>query len=289
MAEKESVTIEEVSKYLNFNPTEDWEKVKAQLDETYVKATAEAIEQRSELYGSILGKANHEFLKTIKKFAKDAGVEVTWSEFEGKKSTEVLEEIGQQITGKVSEYTETLAEKEKEIAEAKKSGASAKDVEKLTAELETWKNKHEETEGLLNTTKTQFEEFQNNVEAEKKQFKISQFERDAWNNIKLATKSDYERKGFEQELKSKYQLELDNDNLVVKDKEGKRIPNPTKHGEFMGWKDVIEHEAKGANLLDENPHSGKQPKNTPPPPIPSNNGEGKKYVRPQLKSSFGVE
>lgn len=280
-----AVELEQIAKYLSINTEEEWETVKSQLDEAYVKATAEAIEQRSELYGSILGKANHEFLKTIKKFAKDAGVDVTWSEFEGKKSTEVLEEIGQQITGKVTEYTATLGEKEKELAEAKKSGASAKDVEKLTAELDSWKVKHEETEGLLNTTKTQFEQFQNNVETEKKQFKIGQFEREAWTGVKLATKSDYERKGFEQELKTKYQLELDNDNLVVKDKEGKRIPNPTKHGEFMGWQDVIKLEADKANLLDKNPHTDKVIKNTAPPAIPLTNGQQTQSQRP-IRSAF---
>lgn len=261
-----------LSEYLNLNLDRDWNEVKADLDKTYIKIdtdkplnTVLLIEsQHPELHKSILGKYSGSTKAQLKKLANEIGVELTWAELEDAKSAEVLEKMIELTTEKVTGYQSQLSELEAKVKEAQKSGASAKDIEAAQKQVDEWKQKFEDTNQLLETTKTEFTTFKQEKENAEKSFKINHFKNEAYNGIKLKTSSDYEHKGFIQDIENKYQLELEGDEVVVRNREGQRVPNPEKHGSFMSYADVVKLEAAQAKLLDENPHSGKQ---IVPPPV----------------------
>jgi hypothetical protein len=274
------VTVEDLAKYLEINPNQDLSEVKKEIDQKFVRADVKVIQEKHpDLYSSIMGKANHAILSKVKNLAQNVGVDVTWSDFEGKQTVEVIEAVNEQIMGKVSGYTTTVQELENQLKEAKKSGASAKDVEALTAELKVERKKNQDTAGLLEETKNTFEQYKNEVANREKEFKINTYKSESYKGLNLKTNSDYERKGFFQDLESKYKLELDGDEVIVRDAEGKRVSNPEKNGTFLSLAEVAALEADKAGLLNKNPHDGKPAGNQKPPAIPAGT-ETKEVWRP---------
>jgi phage-related minor tail protein len=270
-------TKEEIFKYLELNPESDWKEVKAAFDEKFVKADPSVIKSRTELYGGLLAEVNGAILGKVKGLAKSLGIELTSEDIKDKKTVEVIEFLNAKSEGVLSGYTTKLSELETEVKDAKKSGASAKDVEKLQQEVEAWKQKHNDVNGLLQNTVTEFDSYKNNVAEKENNFVISQYKNAEISKVKLKTASDYERKGWLSEVDSKYQLQRDGDNVIVRDKEGKQVPNPDKAGAFMTYSEVLLKEAKEAKLLDDNPHTGKTIQRPQPAAIPGAES-GEKYV-----------
>jgi hypothetical protein len=268
---------EEIFKYLELNPESDWKEVKAAFDEKFVKADASVIKGRDELYGSLLAEVNGAMMSKVKGFAKSLGIELNGEEIKGKKTTEVMELLTAKSDEVLGGYKTKLNELETEVKDAKKSGASAKDVEKLQAEVDSWKQKHEEVNGLLTNTAKEFEGFKSTVAEKENQFVINQYKSAEISKVKLKTASEYEKKGWLSEIDAKYQLQRDGESVVVRDKEGKQIPNPDKAGSFMTYSQVLEKEARDAKLLDDNIHSGKVITRTQVAAIPDAS-QGEKYV-----------
>lgn len=250
-------TKEEIFKYLELNPEADWKEVKAAFDEKFIKADPQVIKQRTELYGGLLAESNGAILSKVKGLAKSLGVELSGDEIKDKKTVEVIEFLNSKSDEIVGGYKTKLTELETEVKEAKKSGASAKDVEKLQQEVESWKQKHEEKNDAWVKTSAEFEGFKSTVAERENQFVINQYKESEISKVKLKTASDYEKKGWLSEIDSKYVLQRDGDSVVVRDKEGKQIPNPAKAGSFMTYSEILTFEAKEAKLLNDNPHDGR--------------------------------
>jgi hypothetical protein len=65
--------------------------------------------------------------------------------------------------------------------------------------------------------------------------------------------SDIQRVGFESYLNSNFQLDLDEkDGLIIKDKEGKLIPNPNKAGSFLSPVEILDQIADKNGLKKKN-------------------------------------
>jgi hypothetical protein len=82
--------------------------------------------------------------------------------------------------------------------------------------------------------------------------------------ISTKLKSDMsvvERKGFEADIKE-FIIDFDEkENVFVKDKEGKRIPNPNKAGSFLSLEEALEAKANELGLIKKNNGQGGTPVN----------------------------
>jgi hypothetical protein len=193
---------EEIFKYLELNPESDWKEIKAAFDEKFVKADPSVIKGRDELYGSLLAEVNGAMMSKVKGFAKSLGIELNGEEIKGKKTTEVMELLTAKTDDVLGGYKTKLTELETEVKEAKRSGASAKDVEKLQSEVDSWKQKHEEVNGLLTNTAKEFEGFKSTVAEKENQFLINQDKSAEISKVKLKTASEYEKKGLTWKLET---------------------------------------------------------------------------------------
>lgn len=284
MAEDNS-NIKQLSEYLDLNLDRDWKEVKADLDKSYIKLDSDKPQNtvlqiesnHPELHKAMIGKYSGSTKHQLKKLANDLGVEITWSELEDAKSTEVIDKIRELATEKVGSYQTQLTDLEQRVKDAQKSGASAKDIEAAQKQVDEWKQKYEDTNQLLEGSVKELEDYKKTQEETTRINKIKETKEKVYGSVKLKTNSDWEKNGFIQDIESKYQLDVDGDEVVVRDKEGKRVPNPEKHGSFMSYADVVKTEAAKAKLLDESPHTGK-PAYTPPVPTPNrDNGAPKKH------------
>jgi predicted nucleic acid-binding Zn-ribbon protein len=250
---------EKLVKYLEVNPEQDWDAIKADVDSRFIPATFEAVSANKELHGKILGKYQGTTLTELNKFAKGVlGLELEEKEFADKSNIEVIRLLGEKYSASKSGLTDELKTLKEELAEAKKSGGSAKDIAKLQAEIEATQTKYNDLKGLHESTIKEFEDHKKNVDTERGTWKVEQKWKETLSSVKLKTKNDFERNGFLADFKQKYVTEIDGEDAVVRDaKTNERIKHPEAHGKFMGLTDLFTLEAKKAGLLDDNPHNGR--------------------------------
>jgi len=59
--------------------------------------------------------------------------------------------------------------------------------------------------------------------------------------------------GFDTLIKSSFKFDIgENDEFLVLDSNGQKVPNPTKTGVYLGLSEVLEMEAKKQNMLKQN-------------------------------------
>lgn len=292
MAE-DSEKLKKLSEYLDMNLEGDISEIKATFDKSYIKLDSEKPQNtvlqiesnHPDLYKSIVGKYSGTTKHQLKKLANDLGVELTWSELEDAKSTDVVEKIRELAMEKVTGYQTQLSDYEIKIKEAQKNGASAKDIEAAQKQVDEWKQKYEDTAGLLESAKTEFDSFKTQQEEGQRKSAINQIKSKVQESVKLKTSSPYEKKGFIQHIDNKYQLDFEGGEEILRGEDGKRIPHPEKHGAFMNYEEAYTFEAAKEKMLDDSPHTGK-PAYTPPVPTPGgNNGAPKKHeiVHPSMR------
>ena len=253
-----AVELKQIADYLDIDPEKDWDEVKEQIDSSFVRATPDAVKSNKKLYDAVLGGLNGAVITRIKQKAKDLGVELTKDDIEGVDQTiDLIDVMAERTSEKLNQYPSKIEELTGQLEEAKKKGASAKDVEELTAKLQSYEQKYKDLEDLHNSTVQDFEGYKQQVGEEKKSFIVNTYKQKARESVKLKTKSDWERKGFLNDVDSKYKIDVDGDEPIVRNAEGERVKNPDKAGAFMTYEDVLKKEAKDAGLLDDSPHTGK--------------------------------
>ena len=193
----------------------------------------------SEITGSRVGAID----TTVNKIAKSLGVEFD----------EELSKAG--VEKKIDHVFKTHSKKASEQYNQLKSEFDAKDVDAI---IKTERDKYSKLEKSFTDTKGLLEKTASDLEAEKKG--RSEFEKgitiksthnDAWGKLKFAKDvDDIKRKGFEAIINEKYKLDTDETGKVVAlTKDGKRIPNPNKNGQFMEVEELYQHEAVSNKLL----------------------------------------
>lgn len=225
-------------------------------------------------------------------------LEKTYPDFDF--NTEELK--GKKIEDKIRAVSAFHQSKYSELEEKAKTagtGDTKAITEKYEGEIKQWQQKHKETEGLLKSLKETHEktvvEFQ---EKENRQFIKSQYD-EAWKSVPFADtfKNDKLKvNGFTAEFGSKFNLQKQENEVIVTDKEGKRIPSKSKAGEHMSLMEALTEFAKENNVLSSNPSGGRTA--LPPTPQPgaaaapapaSSNGTGSPRINPnmdKLKNAF---
>jgi len=245
--------------YLGFKPEElkTIDDFKAKFDSTFIKQ--ENITEDSEPVKKYLGKVYGTLENEIKKTAKAFDVDLDFDDENIK---------GKKVTDKLKLVFENYKSKNESVIKDLETKATQGNDEKL----KEWQTKYEKTsqkskdlENLLNTTKQEFEMFQGKAQSEIKNVKLNVLTKDSFSKLKLKSDiSEFEKKGFVSSVQEKYALDLDeNDNLIVKNSKGERIPSAKQTGTFKTFDEILEEEAVSGNLYEMNKDGGKPNPFTP--------------------------
>ncbi len=172
------------------------------------------------------------------------------------------------------------------LEELKSLGTDDKKVEHLTAEIEKYKSKWNEEKTAKSLLVEDYDKFrlesEGRLKSEKKNFLITDYKS---KNVKFAQGvSDITKIGFDKLLDDKYNWELNEEEngLVITDKKGAQIPNPRKAGSFLSPAEVLEMEGVKEKVWQENSHAQNNRNNVQQPnhmvTPPADGGEGRQVA-----------
>ena len=243
--------MEELYKYLGVEVKEGeepkFDDIKKVIDEKFVHV--DRISERKDLIQPEIDKAYGGQAKKIESKAislfKKNGLDVTHSEMQGYQDTEELLDRGIKM---LADHFEANA------------STKGKPDEKLMQQISDLKAQANQYKDQYSQLETQHNEFKQNVEQEKKTFKVNSVTQDAFGKIKWGKDADdLKKRGFMAVIKDKYKFDLDDDKVIVRNKEGNRVYDPSKAAsEPLSVEQVFELEAKEQKVWETSDHNGKK-------------------------------
>lgn len=186
---------------------------------------------------------------------------------------EVIGIIAERLQPKLVDTDSRLQELQKELEAAKKTGANAADLEKISKERDALKQQLQDTSGLLDEAKKKVETIETEYKQKDFEKRKTEYFEGAFSDLKIIpTTPKVAITGLKATVREKYNIVDEDGKLIVRDKEGQRIKHPEDATRYAELKDLVPIEAKLEGILDENPHSGKPiPKPDEAPPLPTPN------------------
>jgi len=242
----------ELLKAIGLESAETIEEVKAHIEKTFIPTN---LIQENELIkthvGKVIGKRIGEAETRVKANAKALGIEL--EDIGGKKFEEILEV-----------YTEKLTAKQKELQDLAGKGDDAK-VAELQKETDKLKAKLAEKDNFLLAAVAEKENVVKEFAGYKTNLQKTELTTKAWGSLTYSdSATDLVKKGFQSLVNDKYEVRLPNedetptkDGLVVIDKTTKERPKTAT--DFTSFAEILQTEAKAANILKVGGH-----KDTPP-------------------------
>lgn len=206
--------------------------------------------ERKDLIDPIVNNAFSKRLNSIetglKRVAKEYAVDLTEDELKDKK----IEDVVRTVVGKAFETSNTLNEELKE--KLAKTGDSA--VKEWQTKYEKLEKKYLDADSLLKTTSKQFDDFKLDSTNKFKSFQVEYSKKDLFSKLKFKpTVTEIEKEGFNSVINKKYQFDIDEqEGLIVRLADGKRVPSETVTGKFKSAYEVLEEEAIKNNLFELN-------------------------------------
>lgn len=235
------------------------EDYKKSFDMVFVKKDNAANDD--EIKAAIMGESTRKYATEIKRTFKESGLELT----EEEAKLPVNDLLRLIPTKKDEVYTSKIEELEK------KAGKPSEALEALQTKYNQLETKFGDVDKLRGDLANQLTEKDKEFDTFQKTFKLNEATKDIWgkvNNGLSKQSSELERVGFVAKMNETYKIELDGDSPVIL-KDGHRIPDPSKHGEFLAPVDVLKSEAETMNLWKVTDPNKVKPVSTPPPPISS--------------------
>lgn len=249
--------IKELTDYLGIDLSEDAtiDTFKNSFSEQFIRKDRAADDD--EIKKAIFGKQTREFATEVKRAAKESGIEL--SEDETKLPVKDLVRL---LPSKKDEFYTAEMEKLKEGS--KKPSEAVKEWETKYSELE---RKFQDVDNLRSDLASKYEAKEQEFVTFKKDFKKNEVVKDVWskaNQFISETASDLEKTGFVSYINSNYTIDLEDDKAVIM-KDGHRIPDPNKAGEFLDPVTAIKMEAERNKILRVTDPKKVAPQNTPKP------------------------
>jgi len=248
--------IKDISEFTGID-AETFDEFKEKFNSSFIRKDRAAEDQ--DVAKAVMGKQTREYATEIKRVAKESGIELTEEE-----SKLPVNELLRLIPTKKDETYTSQIQKLKEGA--KKPSEQVQEWEQKYQQLN---NKYEDTVNLLNNTKSTLQEKEQEFVTFQKNFKKNEAVKDIWskaNQFISEQKDEMSKIGFNSYINQKYTIDLEDDKPVIF-KDGHRIPDPNKAGEFLDPITAIrmEAEAKGMLKVTEpskvTPQRQEQPKN----------------------------
>jgi len=155
----------------------------------------------------------------------------------------------------------------KELEETAGKG-SEEVIGKLKTEAEKYKGQANQYKTDLEKVVGEKAELETQFTGKLKQHKIDTVYKDAMAKLPLSESvTEVSKIGFDTLIKGNFKFDIgENDEFLVLDAQGQKVPNPTKTGVYLGLSEVLEMEAKKQNMLKQNnlPTGRQTPTYTPP-------------------------
>jgi hypothetical protein len=196
-----------------------------------------------EIKGKITGKVTGAATTLFKRL-----FELENKEIEGKKWEEIAEIGVNKLKGQIKEL------------EGKQGQSNDQAIKDLQAKLESAQKTVADFKSANETLKSTYDKDIADWQGKFKGLRVGNLMEKAKSSLTTKLKSDMteaERLGYEAAIERSFVLDFDEkDAPVVKDKEGKRIPNPNKAGSFLSLEEALELKATELNLIKKNNGSG---------------------------------
>lgn len=239
--------IKDITSYLGIE-AENIDDFKTKFSEVYDKKGAADKDAVAQEVGRIRGALD----VAIKRMAKEHGIEFEPDELKDKKTEDI---VGLSFK-KLLSNTDLAIQKIKDESRKSKP-AEIQEWESKVAKLNDKNGQLESTNNLLKDEMSKKEqEFLSTI----KKTKLGLQEQSLWAGLKFRHDLDeLTKKGFISHIKDNYRLDLDDkDSLIITDKDGKFIPDTSKHGAFKSAQQVIMEEGLSKNIFEKNPDAGKR-------------------------------
>ena len=222
----------------------------------------------SEFTGKTLGKITNRSLNVV----KANGIELAKEEIEGKD----IEDI---FSVSLKKQADSFQAKIKELEENSTKGNDEK-VKELETKYTTVVGKLKDYESLIKQKEQEFTAKETEFGTKLKGANLNFAKTQLWGSASFAPGTDQLKiKGFRADFDERFVIDLDeNNNPFIKNKEGKQIPNPNKHSEFLTPQDVLNMEMEKAGLTSKNTKAGMPAFTHTPagtPPVTQVNQEGR--------------
>jgi len=265
--------IKDIAGYLGIELTEEdnLDTFKNKFSSSFIRKDRAAEDE--DVAKAVMGKQTREYATEIKRVAKESGIELT--EEEAKLPVNDLLRL---IPTKKDETYTSQIQKLKEGA--KKPSEAVQEWEQKYNQLST---KYEDTVNLLNNTKSTLQEKENEFVTFQKNFKKNEAVKDVWskaNEFISDQKDEMSKIGFQSYINQKYTIDIDEDTPIIL-KDGHRIENPNKAGDWLDPVTTIRMEAEAKGMLKVTDPSKVTP--TPQAPKPQNfNTEGTRTTKSRI-------
>ncbi len=203
-------------------------------------------------------------------FRDQLGIDLSDAELRDVKIDDLLGEASARVKDKIASL------------EAQKGGASEEEIAKLQSEIDKYKGKLTEQQGLFEKTRQELAEKEAEFNGFRTNLTKSQRVDKAWEGVRLVD-DKYKVKGFKVEFAEKYKVELadDSDNskdgLIIKDAQGNRV---TMGNDYATLADLIAKEASEAGVMKKSEPSGGRK------PITTNTSEMPAHLRKRYEAAL---
>lgn len=269
--------VKEIREFLGLETPEDGsiDELKQEFNNKFL--TFEDAKENSDIAAHHVGKRMGSASREIIRKAKELGAEFEDGELKGEDGKELpVEKLAEKSLSKIREALGSEIEELKN-KQSKTNDNKVKDLEeKLNAANKRLEEEQSAKKEISETLESEQQKFQN----EMKSFKVNSRLKDIKSNMRFVDDlKSVHFKGLDAELQENYQFDLDEkENLIVTDKEGNRIQNPDKAGDYLGAEDVVTKVADENGLLKKNNGGEQQPHQQEPqqPQQPANNNHTRK-------------
>lgn len=245
MALKEE-QLKELHTYIGIDPenVESIEDAKKLFDKNFINVNNLDIndERVKPVFGRRIGEAETKFKQAL----KSLGVEFEEGELKDKKLEDLIDLGKDKIKSQISTLKESAGK------------TDDKKVQDLQTKLENLEKERTTLEEARKAAIDEAEKLKKDYEQKESQTKLQSARQKVLSEIRLIEMKPSQKIGFQALIDQKYNLSLEGDNLVVMNKDGQKIPNPKKAGDFLTAKDIFEKEAQEEGLIQLNPDGGKQ-------------------------------
>jgi len=216
---------------------------------------------------AIIGEQTRKFGTELKRTAKENGLELSEDE-----SKLPVAELSRLVASKITEAN-AVTIKELEAAKGKPNEA----LESLKEKYSTLESKLSDVTELKDGLATKLTDKEKEFTTFTKGYELTSAKNGMFNTLKgefSGTADEMKREGFYAIMNGNYKMKLDeNDKFAITDNDGKLIPNPDKHGEFLQPIDVYRRDMKEKGVYKE---VDTTKRNTPPttttPPVVNQSG-----------------
>lgn len=251
------VEAKEVLDYLGIDLSEDatLDTFKSTFNTAFIKKDLAVNDE--DVQKAIIGEQTRKFATELKRTAKESGIEL------GEEETKLpVGDLARLLVSKKDEqYTSKIADIEK------KSAKPSEQVKEWEEKYNTLNNKFADVDKMREDLAKKYEAKEQEFVTFQKDFKLNETRKDIWgkaNSFISDKASDLERTGFQSYINQNYTIELDGDKPVIL-KEGHRIPDPNKAGEFLDPLTAIKMEAANNKILKVTDPKKVTPQSTPTP------------------------